>query len=120
MESFLNEIQVSEKIQVSLACLRRWRLRGEGPQYVKVGPLVRYRPEAIEQWVDALPTGVCHTALVPASSGESDRGRGKTLRTRRRSLGRDNGRMPRHTASKKSGQRNCLRVALGRQPIHLH
>ena len=57
MESFLNENQVSEKIQVSLACLRRWRLRGEGPQYVKVGPLVRYRPEAIEQWVDALPTG---------------------------------------------------------------
>jgi predicted DNA-binding transcriptional regulator AlpA len=57
MESFLNEIQVSEKIQVSLACLRRWRLRGEGPQYVKVGPLARYRPEAIEQWVDALPTG---------------------------------------------------------------
>jgi hypothetical protein len=40
MESFLNEIQVSEKIQVSLVCLRRWRLRGEGPQYVKVGPLV--------------------------------------------------------------------------------
>ena len=57
MESLLNEIQLSEKIHVSLACLRRWRLRGEGPQYVKVGPLVRYRPEAIEQWVDALPTG---------------------------------------------------------------
>jgi hypothetical protein len=34
MESFLNEIEVSEKIRVSLACLRRWRLRGEGPQYV--------------------------------------------------------------------------------------
>ena len=57
MESLLNEIQLSEKIHVSLACLRRWRLRGEGPQYVKVGPLVRYRPEAVEQWVDALPTG---------------------------------------------------------------
>lgn len=57
MESLLNETQVSEKIQVSLACLRRWRLRGEGPQYVKVGPLVRYRPEAITQWVEALPTG---------------------------------------------------------------
>ena len=57
MESFLNEIQLSEKIRVSLACLRRWRLRGEGPQYVKVGPLVRYRPEAVEQWVDALPPG---------------------------------------------------------------
>jgi hypothetical protein len=52
MESLLNEIQLSEKIHVSLACLRRWRLRGEGPQYVKVGPLVRYRPEVVEQWVD--------------------------------------------------------------------
>jgi len=29
MESFLNEIQVSERIKVSLACLRRWRIRGE-------------------------------------------------------------------------------------------
>jgi hypothetical protein len=36
MESFMNETQVSEKIQVSLACLRRWRHLGEGPQYVKV------------------------------------------------------------------------------------
>jgi predicted DNA-binding transcriptional regulator AlpA len=57
MESFLNEIQLSEKIHVSLACLRRWRLRGEGPQYVKVGPLVRYRPEAVAQWVETLPIG---------------------------------------------------------------
>jgi predicted DNA-binding transcriptional regulator AlpA len=57
MESLLNETQVSEKIQVSLACLRRWRLRGEGPPYVKVGPLVRYRPEAITEWIETLPTG---------------------------------------------------------------
>lgn len=57
MESLLNETQVSEKIQVSLACLRRWRLRGEGPPYVKVGPLVRYRPEAIADWVQGLPSG---------------------------------------------------------------
>jgi predicted DNA-binding transcriptional regulator AlpA len=57
MESLLNETQVSERLQVSLACLRKWRLHGRGPQYVKVGPLVRYRPEAIEQWVEELPTG---------------------------------------------------------------
>jgi predicted DNA-binding transcriptional regulator AlpA len=57
MESLLNETQVSEKIQVSLACLRRWRLRGEGPPYVKVGPLVRYSPEAITEWIETLPTG---------------------------------------------------------------
>jgi hypothetical protein len=32
METFLNETQLSEMLQVSLACLRR-RLRGEGPEY---------------------------------------------------------------------------------------
>ena len=61
MESLLNEIQLSEKIHVSLACLRRWRLRGEGPQYVKVGPLVRY---------PLLPSA------RPASSAVSGRGPG--------------------------------------------
>jgi hypothetical protein len=48
MESLLTEIQVSESLQISHACLRRWRLRGEGPQYLKVGPLVRYRSGDIE------------------------------------------------------------------------
>lgn len=57
MDQLLNETQVSERLQVSLACLRRWRLQGLGPQYVKVGTLVRYRPQAIEQWIEDLPTG---------------------------------------------------------------
>lgn len=56
MNSLLTESQVSETLQVSLACLRRWRLRGEGPQYLKIGPLVRYRPEDIDGWVSELPT----------------------------------------------------------------
>lgn len=33
MDPLLTEIQVSEILRVTLACLRRWRLRGEGPQY---------------------------------------------------------------------------------------
>jgi predicted DNA-binding transcriptional regulator AlpA len=57
MDSLLDETQVSEKLKVSLACLRKWRLESRGPQYVKLGPLVRYRPEAIEEWIQALPTG---------------------------------------------------------------
>jgi hypothetical protein len=47
MESLLNEIQLSEKIHVSLACLRRWRLRGEGPQYVKVGLRLYLKTEGL-------------------------------------------------------------------------
>jgi predicted DNA-binding transcriptional regulator AlpA len=57
MNSLLTESQVSERLQVSLACLRRWRLRGEGPLYIKVGPLVRYRPEDVDGWIAELPTG---------------------------------------------------------------
>jgi predicted DNA-binding transcriptional regulator AlpA len=57
MDKLLTEIQVSDALQVSLACLRRWRLRGEGPQYIKVGPLVRYRPQDLDNWIAALPTG---------------------------------------------------------------
>jgi hypothetical protein len=57
MEALLTESQVSEKLQVTLACLRSWRLRGDGPLYIKVGPLVRYRTVDIENWLAALPTG---------------------------------------------------------------
>jgi hypothetical protein len=57
MESFLTEFDVSEQLKVSVACLRRWRLRRTGPRFVKVGPLVRYRPEDLEDWVAALPAG---------------------------------------------------------------
>jgi predicted DNA-binding transcriptional regulator AlpA len=57
METLINEKQLSEKLQLSLACLRRWRLCGTGPLYIKVGPLVRYRPEDIETWMADLPRG---------------------------------------------------------------
>lgn len=57
MDSLLMEEDVSEKLHVSLACLRRWRLQGEGPQYVKMGPMVRYRLKDIEDWLASLPTG---------------------------------------------------------------
>jgi hypothetical protein len=57
MESLLTETEVSEHLKVSLACLRRWRLRKIGPRFVKVGPLVRYRPEDLDTWVAALPAG---------------------------------------------------------------
>ena len=57
MQSFLNEKEVAEKIKVSLGSLRRWRLLQRGPRFVKVGALVRYRVEDLEQWMETLPTG---------------------------------------------------------------
>ena len=49
MDSLLTEIQISKTSQVSLACLRRWRLVGDAPRYVEVGPLVKYRPADVER-----------------------------------------------------------------------
>lgn len=57
MQSFLNEQEVSKRLNVSVATLRRWRLEKRGPMFVKVGSLVRYRPEDLDLWVAALPTG---------------------------------------------------------------
>lgn len=53
----LTEAEVAKKLHVSLACLRRWRLEKRGPQFVKIGQLVRYRPDELENWLRSLPIG---------------------------------------------------------------
>ena len=57
MQIFLTEKDVAKQINVSLATLRRWRLERRGPRFVKVGVLVRYRPEDLEQWMETLTVG---------------------------------------------------------------
>ena len=57
MQSFLTEKEVAKQIRVSLASLRRWRLVQRGPRFVKVGALVRYRPEDLDEWMTTLPAG---------------------------------------------------------------
>jgi Helix-turn-helix domain len=57
MENFLTEREVARQIKVSLASLRKWRVEQRGPQFLKVGALVRYRPEDLEEWMATLPRG---------------------------------------------------------------
>jgi len=57
MSSLLTECDVAERLNVSLASIRRWRLEQRGPQYIKLGSLVRYRQADVEIWLSALPTG---------------------------------------------------------------
>lgn len=54
---FLTESEVSERTQISLATLRRWRLVRRGPAYRKFGSLVRYEEEELIQWEQAQPHG---------------------------------------------------------------
>ncbi len=57
MPNLLTEEQVAKQLSVSVASLRRWRLLNRGPKFLKVGSLVRYRPDDVERWLGELPTG---------------------------------------------------------------
>ena len=67
MNTLLTEEEVAKRLHVSLASLRRWRLERRGPQFIKVGSLVRYRPEDLESWLASLPTGGAQ--VVDATTG---------------------------------------------------
>jgi predicted DNA-binding transcriptional regulator AlpA len=53
----LNEHNVAELLNISVASVRRWRLFGRGPRYLKIGASVRYRPEDVSAWIESRPTG---------------------------------------------------------------
>jgi excisionase family DNA binding protein len=57
MCSLLTEQELAKRLNVSLASVRRWRMNGRGPVFVKVGALVRYRPEDVEVWLGELAMG---------------------------------------------------------------
>lgn len=63
--NLLTEIDVSARLHISVASLRRWRLEKRGPKFIKVGSLVRYRPEDLEQWLQEQPTGGTQGAKGP-------------------------------------------------------
>lgn len=51
-EELLTEREVAAWLKLSVSSLKRLRLRGEGPPYVRLGPrAVRYSPEAVREWL---------------------------------------------------------------------
>lgn len=57
LEPLLNEREVAGLTRMSLASVRRWRLFGQGPKYIKIGAAVRYKPDDISEWLASRPTG---------------------------------------------------------------
>ena len=49
----LNEKAAAERLSVSVAALRRWRLFGEGPSYMKLGRSVRYSCDDLDAFCNA-------------------------------------------------------------------
>ena len=81
MNTLLTEEEVAKRLHVSLASIRRWRLERRGPQFIKVGSLVRYRPEDLESWLDSLPTVGAQVvkAETAPDSGQRHRGTVKVM-----------------------------------------
>ncbi|MCZ2260981.1 helix-turn-helix domain-containing protein [Isoptericola sp. QY 916] len=44
--------ELAEYLGVSLHCVYAWSSRGGGPNVVRVGARLRYRPDDVEAWLD--------------------------------------------------------------------
>lgn len=51
MERLINADELAEILGVSSRTVDTWRAGGEGPDYIKVGAQVRYRPLDVEDWL---------------------------------------------------------------------
>lgn len=49
---YLDEVQLAAMLDISPRTLQGQRQRGEGPPYIKVGRLVRYRPIDVKRHYD--------------------------------------------------------------------
>lgn len=53
----LNEKQAAAYLNIKPQTLTRWRWAGKGPKSVKVGGAVRYRAEALEEFITEMSGG---------------------------------------------------------------
>ena len=82
---YLTQVELAVRWRISPRTLERWRWAGEGPRFIKIGGLVRYRLEDIEAFeAEQLRqiTGTQQPELVPAERiAPSVRSRRKNLPT---------------------------------------
>src|SRR5690242_19298497 len=45
--------QVASYFDMSVACVRKWRVRRKGPKFVKIGRSIRYKRGDVESWLDS-------------------------------------------------------------------
>ena len=48
----MNEVEAAEQLGMSVATLRAWRHRKQGPPFVKFGRSVRYLPSDLEAFIE--------------------------------------------------------------------
>jgi predicted DNA-binding transcriptional regulator AlpA len=63
-QRLLNEHEVAQTCAISVATIRKWRTLRRGPRFLKIGHLVRYRPEDVATWLERRPAIECDGAEV--------------------------------------------------------
>lgn len=53
MQMLVDEHQAAEGLNVSIRTLQRLRTSGAGPRFIKIGRLVRYEADAVEDFIKA-------------------------------------------------------------------
>lgn len=62
MDLLINQESAAERLGVSVRTLEKWRSTGDGPQYVKMSRLVRYKTSDIDSFINSRV--VSHTSQV--------------------------------------------------------
>ena len=52
-EALLMEVCAAKFLKLSVRTLQAWRLRGDGPAYVRAGRAIRYSRRDLVAWIDA-------------------------------------------------------------------
>jgi predicted DNA-binding transcriptional regulator AlpA len=55
--TLIAETEAARLLGCTPACLKAWRSRGQGPDYVKLGRLVRYMAGDIQRFIEARRIG---------------------------------------------------------------
>ena len=53
-EKLLTPNQLAENLGVKPFTLLQYRMNGKGPTYIKLGHLVRYRQEDVDEWLESI------------------------------------------------------------------
>lgn len=57
LETLLTTPEVAGRLGVAEITLRKWRIYGTGPRFIRCGANVRYRNSDIESWVSSRTVG---------------------------------------------------------------
>ena len=50
----VSESEAARRLDVSVSGLRKWRRERSGPQFIRIGRLIRYSLDDIQIWLEAL------------------------------------------------------------------